>query len=149
MPRERPQPEGPGGRPILPRRERTGANVTGSGRPRSDDEQLFTDALMEQFDLEMERRGWIVRDLAYALQVDPSLLSMYRSGQRIPSIPGFIAIDKVFPGLPLRVWQGYYRRIRERDQAEHGSEGDDDRELGGPPAERVGVHDLSTLLAQR
>ena len=127
--------------------DRTHRNIAASGRLRSEDEQLFTAALVAELDRERERRGLDDRGLAELLNVHPSLLSMYRNGQRLPSIPGFIDFNRVFPYFFSRVVIQFERLVRRRDTVTLKDDEDDPtKELGGPPAERVGSYDLSTLL---
>lgn len=84
--------------------------------------------------------------MADVLGVHESLLSLYRSGQRLPSLSGCLQIEKSFPGFLLRLVQGYYRHVRQRDMAARGFEDHDGRELEGPPAQRVGPHMMDELL---
>ena len=121
-------------------------HVTGSGRPRSGHEQLFTDALAEELDRERKRRELDQRGLAELLGVHESLLSMYRNGQRMPSVPGFIQFEQHFPGFAVRVWNNYYRRVRGRDLATSDMTETEESEQPGPPAERVGSYSLAALL---
>ena len=93
-------------------------NTTLGGRPRTTNEQLFTQALMEQLDRERERRSLDQRSFASFLNLSESLLSLYRSGQRLPSFLGMLDMDTELPGLFGRVVAGYYRLARERDIAE-------------------------------
>lgn len=92
-----------------------------SGRPRTQREELFTEALMAELDRERERWSMDQRAFAAHLGVHESLLSMYRSGQRLPSVVGFIELEKRLPGLLLKVVKRYYRLVREA-----GSQDDND-----------------------
>lgn len=87
--------------------------VLRSGRPRTTREELFTEALMTELDRERECWSYDQRAFAAHLGVHESLLSMYRSGQRLPSIVGFIELEKRIPDLLLKVVKHYYRLVRE------------------------------------
>lgn len=119
------------------------------GRPRSSKEQLFTAALVEQLDLEQERRGMDQRAFADYLHVHESLLSLYRSGQRIPAITGFLHFEEYLPGFLTRVVAGYFRQVRRSDLAsrvETTDADDEEPERAGPPTDRVGVYHLEAIL---
>lgn len=88
-------------------------NVTLSGRPRSDNEQLFTAALTAELNREQERHSMDQRSFSTYLGIHESLLSYYRSGQRHPSQTAMCAIDEKLPGFAGRVWDRYYRLKRE------------------------------------
>ena len=81
------------------------------------EERLFTQALVEELDRAQVRFATDQRGLAAKFGVHESLLSLYRSGQRLPSITGFIELEKTIPGLMDRVVQGYYRRMRQADRS--------------------------------
>lgn len=117
-------------------------NITSAGRRRSGEEQLFTAALIEQLDQEQDRRGLTQRGLAELLEVHESLLSLYRSGQRLPSIASFIDMQQVLPGLLLRCVLRYEQLVREQGRPD----GDPDTGRPSPPAERVGAYPVEAEL---
>lgn len=81
-------------------------------------EQIYTDALVAELDREQARRSMNQRAFAHFLGVHESLLSLYRSGQRFPSVPGFIELEQHLPNFMHSVVQGYYKLVREQQERE-------------------------------
>jgi transcriptional regulator with XRE-family HTH domain len=96
--------------------------VTSQGRSRSARERLMTRALMFELDVERTRRGMDQRHFAELLGVHEALLSLYRSGNRLPSLPSILEMDQKIPGFFGRIAHRYYAMSREQGSPSSGPE---------------------------
>lgn len=79
-------------------------------------ERRFTYALMEVLDYERDRREMDQITFAAFMGVTGGLLSLYRSGQRIPSITGMFRMEQAIPDLFSRTMRVYDRLQRDADR---------------------------------